>query len=202
MFLMDEKTRRFAANGLFPSSVYGGVGLLLAQIWAAQMHGSWQVHVFLAIPGLALTGLAVYRARLHWSAGRAGFPPLTIRSLLWYSLLFGFGVGTGVLVSAGSVLLLGLVAALSYVLPWAKIPVCRDGFVVSSVITLVGALAWIAIYSRPGHPLHYIVAAWMVFIPAMFMQSLVLVSLDPGYRIPEMGQIATPSLDVQVPLPQ
>lgn len=74
MPMMDEKTKRFAANSMFPSLIFGALGLILAQAGVAQLGGSWPTYVILGIPGLTLSGLALYRARLHWSAGTAGMP--------------------------------------------------------------------------------------------------------------------------------
>jgi hypothetical protein len=202
MRIIDEKTRRFAANSIFPTFFYAALGLVLAQVGASQMHGSWHLHVFLGIPGFALSGLALFRARRHWSAGSAGMPSLRPRALGWYLLLLAAGAFIGVLASAGSVLLLGMVAALTYLLPWMKIPVCRAQFVVSSVAVLAGAVAWIVIYGRPTQPLYLMIAAWMLCMPAMFMHILVLVSLDRGYRIREPHLTDKPDLDVHVPLPQ
>lgn len=201
MRIIDEKSRRFAANSLFPTFFYAALGLVLAQVGAAQMHGSWRLHVFLGIPGIALLGLALFRARLHWSAASAGMPSLRPRALGWYLLLLATGAFIGVLASAGSVLLLGMVAALTYLLPWTKIPVCRAQFVLSSVTTLAGAVAWIVIYGRPTHSLYFMLVAWVLYVTAMFMHMLVLASLDRGYRICEPRFTDKPDLDVHVPLP-
>lgn len=201
MRMINEKSRRFAANSLFPTFFYVALGLVLAQVGAAQVHGSWDLHIFLAIPGITLLGLALYRARLHWSAATAGMPSLRARALGWYLLLFATGACVGVLASAGSVLLLGMVAALTYLLPWTKVPVCRAQFMVSSVFVLAGAVAWIVIYSRPAHSLYFMVAAWMLYVPAMFMHILVLMSLDRGYRICEPRLTDKPAMDVRVTVP-
>jgi hypothetical protein len=103
----------------------------------------------------------------------------------WYLLLLVAGACTGALVSVGSVMLLGVVAALTYLLPWMKIPVCRGRFVMSSVAILAGAVAWIVIYGRPAQSLYFMMAAWMLYFLPMFMHLLVLVSLDRGYRTHE-----------------
>lgn len=194
MQISDEKSRQFAANSLFPTFFYGALGLVLAQIGAAQMHGSWRLHVFLGIPGIALSGLALFRARLHWSAARAGMPSLHPHALGWYLLLLATGAFIGVMVSAGSLLLLGVVAALTYLLPWTKIPVCRAQFGVSSVTTLAGAVAWIVIDSRATHSVYLMIAASMLYIAPMFMHFLVLASLDRGYRLWEPGLADKPAL--------
>jgi hypothetical protein len=202
MSLSDENTKRFAANSLFPSFLYAALGLVLGQAGAAQVHGSWGLHVFLGLPGLALSGLALFRARLHWPAAGADMPPLRARVLGWYLLLLAAGACIGVLVSIGSVLLLGIAAALTYLAPWTKIPACRAGFVVSSVVTLTGAIACAVTYGRPVHPLHFMVFVWMLYVPPMFMQFLVMASLDRGYRIHAPRVTNKPDLDVHVPLPQ
>jgi hypothetical protein len=83
-----------------------------------------------------------------------------------------------------------------------KIPVCRAQFVVSSVAILAGAIGWIVIYGRPTQSVYFMIAAWMLYIPLMFMHILVLVSLDDGYRIREPGLTDKPDLDEHVPLPR
>lgn len=202
MPVIDEKTKRYAANSLFPSFFYATLGLVLAQVGAAQVHGSWGLHVFLGVSGLALSGLALFRARLHWPASGAAMPALRTRALGWYLLLLVAGACTGAVVSAGSVLLLGVVASLTYLLPWMKIPVCRARFVMSSVAILAGALAWVVIYGRSAGSLYLMTAAWMLYLPPMFMHFLVLVSLDRGYRSHELHLSDKPELDEHVPLPQ
>lgn len=185
MSIIDEKTKRYAANSIYPSLFYAALGLVLAQVGAAQMHGSWGLHFFLGVPGLALSGLALFRARLHWPTAGAGTSALRARAMGWYLLLLVAGACTGALVSVGSVMLLGVVAALTYLLPWMKIPVCRGRFVMSSVAILAGAVAWIVIYGRPAQSLYFMMAAWMLYFLPMFMHLLVLVSLDRGYRTHE-----------------
>lgn len=179
----DENTKRFAANSLFPSFLYAALGLVLGQAGAGQLQGSWGLHVFLGLPGLALAGLALFRARLHWPVAGANTPPLRARVLGWYLLLLAAGACTGVLVAIGSVSLLGIAAAITYLVPWSKIPACRAGFLVSSAVTLAGAIACAVIYGRPVHSLHFLVFVWMLYLPPMCMQVLVMTSLDRGYRI-------------------
>jgi hypothetical protein len=202
MSISDDKTRRFAANSIFPSFFYAALGLVLGQAGASQMHGTWSLHVILGVPGLALSGLVLFRARLHWSAVSAGMPSLRARALGWYLLLFVAGACTGALVCAGSVMLLGMAAASTYLLPWTKIPVCRARFVMSSAAILAGAVTWVVIYSRPAQSLYFMIAAWMLYFAAMVMHLLVLVSLDRGYRTDEPRLTGKPELDEHVPLPQ
>lgn len=201
MAIIDEKTRRFAANSMFPSFFYAVLGLVLSQVGAVQLRGSWALHVLLGLPGLVLSGLALFRARLHWAATDADSPSLCAQGLVWYLLLLAAGVCIGILFSAGSALLLGIVAALTYLVPWTKIPVCRTRFGVSSVTLLAGAIACMAIYGRSLPPLHLMVTAWMLFIPPMITQLLVMASLDRGYRIGEPRFTDKPHLDVHAPSP-
>jgi hypothetical protein len=196
--IIDEKTRRFAANSIFPTFFYTAFGLVLAQVGAAQMHGSWRLHAFLAVPGLVLSGLALFRARLHWPAASADMPALRAPALGWYLLLLVAGACTGALVSAGSVMLLGVVAVLTYLLPWMKIPVCRGQFVMASVAVLAGAVAWVVINGRPAQSLYLMTAAWVLYFPPMFMHFLVLVSLDRGYRTHEPRLKGKSGLDEHV----
>lgn len=165
------------------------------------MHGSWGLRVFLGAPGLALSGLALFRARLHWPAGNAAVPSFHVRDLGWYVALFAAGVSIGELVSNGSVMLLGVVAALTYLLPWTRISVCRNQFVVSSVVMLVGATARAVTRGRPDQALSFMVAAWMMYTAPMCMHFLVLASLDRGYRVQESRVTEKSGLDAHVPLP-
>ena len=123
MSVINEKTRRFSANSIFPTFFYAAFGLVLAQVGAARMHGSWSLHVLVGIPGLALSGLVLFRARLHWPAASAGILELRAPALGCYLLLFVAGACAGALVSTGSAMLLGMAAVLTYLLPWMKIPV-------------------------------------------------------------------------------
>jgi hypothetical protein len=207
MSTMNEKTKRFAANSIFVSLIFGVLGLILAQAGVARMSGSWPTHVILGIPGLTLTGLALYRARLHWSAGITGMPAqagrrrllFDIRDLAWYLLLFGIGIV--IAQSASSALLFSIVASLMYLVPWARIPVCRNSFITSSTITLGGAIAYIALYGKSVSPMHYLLGAWMITVPVMMMSFLVVVSLPHGYRVREAAQANNPTLEMDLPLP-
>lgn len=194
---VDEKTRRFATTSLFPSLFLSAFGVALVQAWAVQMGGSWRLHAILGIPGLALSGLALYRARLHWSAG---IPHVTqrmegrrlaleVHDLVWYMLLFGAGILA--CLSASIPVSLGVVALLMYLVPWAKIPVCRSRFVAASIVILAGAVAGLALGGKPVQPLHYAAAAWMVTFPSMMMLSWVLLVLPDGYRM--HGDVNSPA---------
>ena len=112
MSVISERTRWFAANGLFPS-------------------------LFLGVFGVA-EGTSERRG----SFDTAAFP--------WYLLLFAAGVL--VALSTISAVLLGLVALLTYAVPWAKIPVCRARFIVSSIVMLAGAIGSLAVHGKPVHP--------------------------------------------------
>lgn len=108
MSIIDEKTRRFAANSIFPSFFCTVLGLVLSQAGAVQLHGSWGLHAFLGMPGLTLSGLLLFRARVHWTAADAGRPSRNTHVLGWYLLLLATGICIGILFSAGSVALLYL----------------------------------------------------------------------------------------------
>lgn len=202
MSISDEKTKRFAANSIFPSFFYASIGLVLGQVGTSQMHGSWSLHAFLGIPGLGLFGLILFRARLHWPTVSADKPSFRGHALSWYLLLLVAGACTGALVSMGSVMFLGMVAGLAYLLPWMKIPVCRSQFGMSSVAILTGAVAWIVIYGRPNQSLYFMIVAWALNFAAMVMHLLVLVSLDRGYRTHEPRMTDKPELDEHVPISQ
>jgi uncharacterized membrane protein len=112
-----------------------------------------------------------------------------------------FGTGIVVAGSASSVVLLSIVASLSYLVPWARIPVCRNRFVASSSVTLAGAIACLVFYGKSVAPLHYLVAAWMFTVASMMMTFLVVASLPYGYRVRESAQATDASLDADLPLP-
>jgi hypothetical protein len=180
MAIIDGKTRRFAANSMFPSFVYAVLGLVLGQVGAAQMHGGWGLRVFLGLPGLVLSGLVLFRARLHWSAVDADAPIGRARALGCYLLLFATGVSFGAVICAGSVLLIGVGAACTYLLPWIKIPVCRARFGMSSAAMFAGAVAFVVIQRSQAQALYFMIAAWLLYFPAVCMHLVVLVSLDRG----------------------
>jgi hypothetical protein len=203
MPMTGEKTRRFAANSIFPSLFLAAFGWVLVQAWVVQTGGPWWLHAVFGIPGLTLSGLVLRRARLHWSAGIVdkGERRLSFNSpdFVWYLLLFGTGIVIALF--ASSALLLGFVTAMTYLVPWAKIPVCRARFIVSSIITLAGAIALLALYGKPAYPFHYLVAAWTVSSAPMLMFVLVLFSLPTGYRMREPAPVQNPGMDTHVPAP-
>jgi hypothetical protein len=208
MLIISDKTRWFAANGIFPSLFLGVLGLFLGQAWGAQVGGSWQLHALVGVPGLALSVLVFYRARIHWSAGivdmrereRERRPSLITGDLLWYVMLFGGGIV--IALSAMSPLLITPVALLTYLVPWTKIPVCRTHFVISLTIMLAGAITFLAFSGKPAHPLQYLIAEWMVSFISMVMLFAVLFSLPYGYRVRELAQVENPSIDKEPAIPQ
>lgn len=180
--MFAEKTRSFAANSIFPSLFLGALACVLAEAWVAQLGGSWQAHLVFGMPGMSLSALACNRARVHWSAGTRR-PPVGVRDFAWCLCLFATGILVALCVA--SVFLLGIVAVLIYLVPWAKVPVCRTRFVASSMVTLAGALACLALYGKALYGLHYAVAAWVVSTPSMLMMFLVLAALPASYRLGE-----------------
>ena len=202
MQIGNEKDRRFLANSIFTSFFYAALALVLGQVGAAQMHASWGIRVFLGAPGLALAGLALFRARLHWPAVNAPMPSPNVRALGCYLALLAAGVSIGILVSEGSAFLLGTVAALTYLLPWTRIPVCRERFVVSSLVMLAGAIACGITRGGPHQALNFVIAAWIMYIAPMCMHLLILALLDRGYRIQVSSVTAKSVLDAHVPFPE
>ena len=162
MRIVGDKTRRFAANSMFPSFLCGQTGLVLAQMAAVQLHGGWGLRVFLGLPGLVLLALELFRARLHWAAAGAGPRSADARALAWYLVLIASGAAIGPMIRAGSLLLLGLATTVAYAVPWTTIPLCRARFV----------------------------AAWTLRLPSITMHLVVLVALDRGYGIGEDRALA------------
>lgn len=202
MWIGNERDKRFLANSIFPSFLYAILALVFGQVGAAQMHGSWSLRAFMGAPGLVLAGLALYRARLHWAAVQATTPSSLARASGRYVALLAAGVSIGILVSAGSVLLLGVVATLTYVFPWNRIPACRSRFVVASLVMLAGAIAWVVIRGRPDQALYFMIAAWILYIPPTCMQLLILAVLDYEYRIHASHGTGKSGLGGHVPLPE
>lgn len=198
----NEKDKRFFANSIFPSFFYAALALVLGQIGAAQAHGPWGLRVFLGAPGLVLSGLALFRARLHWPAVNGATSSSSARAFGSYLALLTAGVAIGVLVSKGSILLPGMVAALTYLFPWTRMPVCRDRFVVSSLVMFAGAIAWDVTRGRSDQAMHFMIAAWILCIAPMCMHFLILASLDRGYRVRESCITEKSSPDAHVPFSQ
>lgn len=138
---------------------------------------------------------------MHWGGLNTDIPELRANALRPYLLLFAAGACVGLMVSSGSALLLGVGSALTYLVPWTKITLCRARFVLSAAVVLAGAVPWVLMNVRPVPPLHFIAVGWMLYIAPMFMQVLVLASLSRGYRIQEFRPIVASDLDAHVPLP-
>ncbi|WP_322404927.1 hypothetical protein [Massilia luteola] len=204
MSIIEENVRRFAANSIFPSFFLAVLGLVLAQAGAAQMHGSWGLHIFVGVPGVALAGLALFRARLHWPAAGTDVRLAPARALGSYILLLAAGAVIGAVACSGPVLALGIGAAFTYLLPWTKIPACRVRFVVSAAAVLAGAgaVAFVANQGSRAQSLYFMTAAWLLYFPAMAMHLVVLLSLDRGYRLRASRTTAMSDLDMHAPLPR
>ena len=185
MPVVGDKTRRFAANSMCPSFFCGQIGLVLAQMAAAEMHGGRGLRVLVGLPGLVLLGLELFRARRHWAAAGADLRSADARALAWYLVLLASGAAIGAVIRAGSLLLLGAAAAVTYVVPWTTVPLCRARFVAASTAIAAGAVGFLVIHGVPAGPLYLLVAAWTLTLPSISMHLVVLATLEPGYRIDE-----------------
>jgi len=54
MRIGNDKNKRFLANSIFPSFFYEALALVLAQVGAAQMQGSWGLRILAGASGLVL----------------------------------------------------------------------------------------------------------------------------------------------------
>jgi hypothetical protein len=187
-----DQMRRFAANSMFPSFFCGQIGLVLTQLAAAQMHGGWALRGFLGLPAFVLLALELFRVRLHWVADlrSAG-----ARALAWYLVLLASGVAIGAAIRADSLLLLAVGAAVTYIVPWTKIPLCRARFVAASTAIAAVAVGLAIIHGVPAGPLHLLVAAWTLTLPSVFMHLVVLATLERGYRIGEPRPARQPAVN-------
>jgi hypothetical protein len=201
MSTMDEKLKQFAANSIFPSFFFALFGLVLTQVGAQQVKASLALHVYLGMPGLALSALVLYRARLHYPTSLVNMLSLRPHVFGWHSLLLMIGGALiGQLASTGSALLVGMVALLAYLLSWKRIAACRVQFFGASVLLLAGAIGGLLLAGRSIPSLYFMIVGWILCVSAMSMYLFVLATLDRSYRIGRSNPVDEPEVKVRLPL--
>lgn len=159
----SAQTRTFATNCLFGAFFLAVFGWGMLQIWALGAGAGMPFHALIAVPGFSLCGVLLYRYSRHWPVGQAACkergeerrPLREFRSAVWYVVLAASGLGVAVVVGSGSLFFPVLAAGGLVIVPWAKIPVCRDHFFISAAIVGTGAIIGLALVGKTVHPLHY-----------------------------------------------
>lgn len=189
MYLRDAKARTHFTNCLFVVFLFSVLGWGLLHAWVFNFRLPARLHGVIVIPGLVMSGLAIYRYRLHWPANpaeRVNQKQFEWKNATWYLLLCAIGVGFAQVIS-GSVALLAVLGSAMTVIPWAKIPVCRDHFFISVALLGSGTLLGLAL-SRGADFMFYPLAALFFWLIASVTMCFVLLSHGNRFdRMPACG---------------
>lgn len=181
MSIHDAKSRAFSTNSLFSAFSLGIIGWGLLHTWGVSFKVGILFHALAAMPGVALSGIVIYRYRKHWpveASARTGKnrPSWDLRAVAFYLVLIAVGAGIALLISGGSFFLLVLAAMGMIFVPWTRIPLCRNHFFFSSVLVGAGASLGGAMLGRPAHPFYYLMVAWLLLSLAGTLVMLVIVT--------------------------
>jgi hypothetical protein len=192
----SARTRTCATNGLFGAFVLALFGAGLIQAMALQARAAALVHVVIAIPCATLLGVLLYRYTRHWPARvtplyrkkRRGPLPLAAGAALGYGALFLVGIALAAAVAAGSAVLLMLASLVVCILPWSRIPVCRNHFFVSAAFAGMGAVLWLTVSAAPLPPPYYAVGALFCLCTSCLMTVFIILMHGSRHdRMPATG---------------
>jgi hypothetical protein len=156
----SHSKRTWATNGLFGAFVLALCGSGLLHAWVVQAGAARSLHLPIAVPGLAICAIVLNRYARHWPARpvplyrekRRGLAPATAAA---GELLFVAGGGIALALSVDSALLLAPVALVLAVLPWTRLPFCRDHFFVAAAAVFTAAALGLAVGGARIRPPDY-----------------------------------------------
>ena len=193
MSMPSAKSRTSSTNSLFAAFSLAVIGWGLLHAWGLSVNTGIFFHALAATPGLVLSGLVLYRYRQHWPVNASGIAlphkqdlklPWDYRAVAFYILLSGVGFCIALCINGGSIFLLSLAAMGMALVPWAKIPACRDHFFFASALVEAGALSGLVVLDRSPYPLHYPMAAWLLLSIAFI--AIISVIIIHGKRLDRM----------------
>ena len=196
MAMHSARTKSLATNSLFGVFFLSAFGWGLLQTWAVEVSASIFVHALIAIPGMAMSGVVLYRYARHWpncqpasNAQRAGSRwSFDYRTSTWYLMLAVIGIGMSMVVGGGSLFLLTLAVIGLIAVPWARISVCRDHFFIAAAVLGGGAAIGLALSSKPFHPLHQPLAGLVILLTScVAVLFIVMTHRNQSDRMPEAG---------------
>lgn len=197
MSIPSAKSRTFSTNSVFSAFSLAVIGWGLLHVWGLSLNVGTLFHMLVAVPGLVLCSMVLYRYRQHWPLKATGIalsntPDLKLswdyRAVAFYLLLIGMGFGIALFIRLGSAFLLSLAALAMVLFPWAKISICRDHFYFSSALVDASALLGIVALGRPVHPLHYPIAAWLLLtVACMLIISVIVIHGNRREQMPVSG---------------
>lgn len=150
---------------------YSAGGAALMNTWLFVVHASLRAYLLMTMLWLTpalLTILRIQRAKPESGSLRVHLKPDTrISSIGWPIVLLITGSGLGLLVVAGSTVMLGVFAIGCSILPWHRIGLCRQRPVLASLVICGGGAIVVAIYHRHIDFMFLPIAAWVLGVGAL-----------------------------------
>lgn len=193
MSIHGARSRTFATNILFPAISLAVIGWGLLHAWGINVNIGIRFHALAALPGLVLSGVALYRYRQHWPINATdcvGRQKLAwdYRAIALYLMLVGTGFSIALLISGGSLFLLAMATMGTIFVPWTRIAVCRDHFFFASALVGAGALLGLVMLGRSVHPLYYpMVASLLLSVACTLVVFVILIHGNRLDRMPPSG---------------
>lgn len=164
----------------FIASVFILLGSALLESWLWQVRAGLRAHLILALPGLYLAGLSAYNYRWwqqnvgqNYKGPDRGTHGATRSDMGWALLLLGAGSILGLVILAGSVFLLSLVATFMLFIPWSRMSFCRRRMAMSCLIGCMGAGTILAFGHHTIAPMFLplsVLALWSCACAAVLLQ--------------------------------
>lgn len=157
-------------NSTFSAILFSTLGWALFLAWSIKVKAGYGAQLLPALVGIILVALAVRRYRLHWPSSRpeGSTQPGQQRKRLRVSLADAFslvlmitiGYVIAQLVFIGSTFLLLAFAFGASLVPWSRIPFCRNRFLVAVATVFVATALPLLITHARIDPFHLLFAAW------------------------------------------
>lgn len=156
-------------NSTFSAFIFSILAWTLFLAWSVKVKAGYGAQVLPTVIGIILAGIAVRRYKMHWpgsgleesTLGQQGQRRRISRpDALPLVLMAMIGYGIAQLVFLGSAFLLLVFAFGASLVPWSRIPLCRNRFFVAGASVFAGAA--LPLLVTPAHidPFHFLFAAW------------------------------------------
>lgn len=156
-------------NGAFSAFIFSVLGWALFLAWSINAKAGYGVQVLPALIGIILATVAIRRCLRHWPGSvveastpgqQRSFLPISFANALSLVLMVLIGYAIARLVFLGSAFLMVVFAFGASLVPWSRIPLCRNRFFsAGSIIFAATALPLFLTHARID-PFHFLFAAW------------------------------------------
>jgi hypothetical protein len=154
---------------------YSASGAALMNTWLIMVHANLLPHLLLTLLWLSPAVLSMLRIRRAKLENGREVPRLVVHlrpdtriaGIGWPIVLLITGCSLGLLVVAGSAVLLGVFAIGCSIVPWSRVRLCRQRPVSASLVMCSGGACVVALYRQDVEFMFLPIAAWVLGMAAL-----------------------------------